>query len=78
MMHKVLVTGGFGYLGGRLAQFLDSQGGYEILLGSRWRPKLPDRLLKGKTVQTVWDSPKDRNHEKVNFPLRFLCKLVKM
>ena len=36
MMHKVLVTGGFGYLGGRLAQFLDSQEGYEILLGSRW------------------------------------------
>ena len=59
MMHKVLVTGGFGYLGGRLAQFLDSQEGYEILLGSRWRPKLPGRLLKGKTVQTVWDSPKD-------------------
>jgi UDP-glucose 4-epimerase len=59
MMHKVLVTGGFGYIGGRLAQFLASQKSYEILLGSRWRSKLPAKLPKGKIVQTVWDSPKD-------------------
>lgn len=32
---KVLITGGSGYLGGRLCEFLDSQGCYQLLSGSR-------------------------------------------
>ncbi len=54
---KLLITGGFGYLGGRLAQFLASQAGYEILLGSRQQAEPPPWLPQAKVVQTQWDSP---------------------
>ena len=57
MMRKVLITGGCGYLGGRLAQFLASQEGYEILLGSRRQTQSPSWLPKAKVVETQWDSP---------------------
>lgn len=57
MMRKVLITGGFGYLGGRLAQFLASQEGYEILLGSRRQTQSPSWLPQAKVAQTCWDSP---------------------
>ena len=45
MMRKVLITGGLGYLGGRLAQFLASQESYEILLGSRWQTQAPSPAI---------------------------------
>ena len=54
---KVLITGGFGYLGGRLAQFLASQAGYELILGSRKQTKSPLWLPQAKVVQTQWNSP---------------------
>lgn len=54
---RVLVTGGFGYLGGRLAQFLASQPGYEIVLGSRGANEPPSWLPHAKGVQTLWNSP---------------------
>jgi UDP-glucose 4-epimerase len=57
MMRKVLITGGFGYLGGRLAQYLASQEGYEILLGSRRQTQPPSWLPQSKVVQTCWDPP---------------------
>ncbi len=53
---RVLVTGGFGYLGGRLAQYLVSQTGDEILLGSRQQTEPPQWLPQAKVVQTRWDS----------------------
>ena len=53
---RVLVTGGFGYLGGRLTQFLASLNGFEVILGSRQLHESPDWLPKVKTVQTQWDS----------------------
>ena len=53
---RVLITGGFGYLGGRLAQFLVSQTCDEIVLGSRQQTKPPQWLPKVKVVQTRWDS----------------------
>ncbi len=53
---RVLITGGFGYLGGRLAQFLVSQTGDEILLGSRQQTEPPQWLPQAKVVQTRWDS----------------------
>ena len=59
MMHRILVAGGFGYLGGRLAQFLASQEGYEILLGSRRQSHPPPWLPQAKVVETRWDSPQD-------------------
>ncbi len=57
MMRKVLITGGCGYLGGRLAQYLASQEGYEILLGSRRQTQPPSWLPQAKVVETQWDSP---------------------
>ena len=54
---RVLVTGGLGYLGGRVAQFLASQPGYEILLGSRSALEAPPWLPQAKGVQTNWNSP---------------------
>jgi len=53
---KVLITGGFGYVGGRLAEFLTSRGGYEILLGSRRQAEAPAWLPRAKAVQALWDS----------------------
>ena len=53
---RVLITGGFGYLGGRFAQFLVSQTGDEILLGSRQQNEPPKWLPKAKVVQTQWSS----------------------
>jgi UDP-glucose 4-epimerase len=54
---RVLITGAFGYLGGRLAQYLASQAGNEILLGSRRQTESPSWLPQAKVVQTRWESP---------------------
>lgn len=59
MTRKILVTGGFGYLGGRLAQFLVSQEGCEVLLGTRRQTQSPSWLPQAKVVQTFWDSPQE-------------------
>jgi UDP-glucose 4-epimerase len=57
MMQKILVTGGFGYLGGRLARYLASQKDYEILLGSRRQNQPPSWLPQAKVVRTQWGLP---------------------
>lgn len=43
-------------MGGRLAQFLLSQPGDEIILGSRKRAEAPYWLPHAKVIQTQWDS----------------------
>ena len=55
---RVLITGGFGYLGGRLGKFLVSFSEYKVILGSRkniepscWPPQV-------RAVQTIWSSDK--------------------
>jgi UDP-glucose 4-epimerase len=53
---KLLITGGFGYLGGRLAQFIALQGNHEVLLGSRQQSEPPPWLPQAKVVQTRWNS----------------------
>lgn len=53
---KVLITGGFGYLGGRLSQFLAQQKNCEISLGSRLQNQPPTWLPQANVVQTKWDS----------------------
>ncbi len=53
---RVLITGGFGYLGGRLAQFLASQTAYEIFLGSRQQMEPPEWCPQAKVFQTQWGS----------------------
>lgn len=52
----MLITGAFGYLGGRLAQFLASQPGNEILLGSRQQTEPPPWLPQATVAQTRWES----------------------
>jgi len=55
----VLITGGFGYLGGRLAQFLTTHEGHEIVLGTRQLVESPPWLPQAKVAQTQWDSPEE-------------------
>jgi UDP-glucose 4-epimerase len=56
MMRRVLIPGGFGYLGGRLAQFLASYENYEILLGTSRQLTPPLWLPNASVVRTPWDS----------------------
>ena len=56
---NVLITGGFGYLGGRLAQFFASQSDYKVFLGSRQHRESPTWLPKVNVVQMVWNSKEE-------------------
>lgn len=51
---RVLISGGFGFVGGRVAKYLQ-QAGYEIILGSRNAISSPDWLPKVKVVKTNWN-----------------------
>jgi UDP-glucose 4-epimerase len=53
---RILITGGFGYLGGRLAQALEGKAGNEIRLGSRSKREPPEWLSNAEPVRTQWDS----------------------
>lgn len=55
-LNNILITGGFGYLGGRVAQFIDSHGGYEIVLGSRSQLQSAKWLPGVRVAQTKWNS----------------------
>jgi UDP-glucose 4-epimerase len=50
---RILVTGGFGYLGGRIAQSLSSEG-HKIVLGSRKKQHSPRWLPDAEVVQIEW------------------------
>lgn len=54
---RILITGGFGYIGGRLAQHFASRGGYDIVLGSRNCKEVPAWLPQANVVNIPWDSP---------------------
>lgn len=53
---KVLVPGGFGFVGGRLAQHLAHHGANQILLGTRRLRPAPDWLPEARVVQMHWAS----------------------
>lgn len=53
---RVLITGGFGYIGGRLAQYLLFQTNNEIFLGTRQQTTSAGWVPEAKVVQTIWDS----------------------
>lgn len=53
---NILITGGFGYLGGRLARELCNQPGHEILLGSRRMHESPAWAPSARVVQILWHS----------------------
>jgi UDP-glucose 4-epimerase len=51
---RVLITGGFGYIGGRLAGHLQNAG-HQIILGSRGSRSSPAWLPKAEVVRTDWN-----------------------
>jgi len=52
---RVLVAGGFGFAGGRLAQHM-YRAGYRVILGSRKANEPPDWLPQAEVVQLDWNS----------------------
>ena len=50
---KFLITGGFGYVGGRLARHLASSG-HEVFIGSRTFQSKPSWLVKGSIIVMDW------------------------
>jgi UDP-glucose 4-epimerase len=50
---RILITGGYGYVGGRLAQHLYHQG-HEVILGSRTSYQIPNWLPKASNVLIDW------------------------
>jgi len=49
---KILITGGLGYVGGRLASFLNEKGDHEVFLSTRNRNKnLPDWVQESNVLQ---------------------------
>ncbi len=50
---RILITGGYGYVGGRLAQHLFTQG-YEVILGSRDSYQVTKWLPEAKNVLIHW------------------------
>ena len=55
MTQRMLITGGFGYIGGRLAQELAVQPDVETLLGTRTAQAPPDWLHNASVAITCWD-----------------------
>lgn len=51
---RVLITGGFGYLGGRIAQRLANQD-YQVVLGSRKEQIVPEWLPEAGVIQLNWN-----------------------
>ena len=55
---RVLITGGFGFIGGRLGQAL-YQSGHQVVLGSRTVINPPDWLPYAEVVKTDWNDSCD-------------------
>lgn len=58
---RILITGGFGYIGGRLAQFLQQSGNHTIILGTRDRKVKPEWLPNSDIVKIDWHSSDSLN-----------------
>lgn len=54
--NRILITGGFGFIGGRLAQYLSAGSDIEVLIASRENRDIPDWLNKGKVLRIDWNS----------------------
>ena len=50
---RILITGGFGFIGGRLAKYLSSAG-HQVVLGSRNETHIPNWLPEAEVVQIEW------------------------
>lgn len=53
-MRKILITGGFGYIGGRIAQAIQSSDEFQAILGSRVRREKPHWLPQASVIDTPW------------------------
>jgi UDP-glucose 4-epimerase len=53
---KILITGGLGYIGGRLAHHLSSLNKYDIILATRNGAYAPDWLSNAEVVNSKWES----------------------
>ena len=53
-MSSYLVTGGFGFFGGRMAIYLHGAG-HRVVLGSRSRRPCPEWLPSAEVRQTFWE-----------------------
>jgi UDP-glucose 4-epimerase len=51
---KVLLTGGVGYVGGRLAAFLAGSAAHEVVLGTRTPQRVPAWAAAHRVVETDW------------------------
>lgn len=58
---RILITGGFGFVGGRLAVHL-AQAGHQIVLGSRNSTPPPAWLPQAEVVQIEWDDGRALEH----------------
>ena len=55
MTLRILIAGGFGFIGGRLAIHLE-QAGHQIILGTRRSISSPSWMPQAEVVQMVWDN----------------------
>jgi UDP-glucose 4-epimerase len=58
---RILITGGFGYIGGRLGQFLEGKG-HQVILGTREDLPAPFWLPNAETAQIRWNELKSLEH----------------
>ena len=52
---RILITGAFGYLGGRISSFFSSISEYEITLASSRVVKIPDASKNLKVIRINWN-----------------------
>ena len=58
---NILITGGFGYIGGRLAKAIVVNTEHRVILGSRESKSVPNGLNGATSVVIQWDSPESLN-----------------
>ena len=58
---NLLITGSFGYLGGRVTHYLAGQPQYSLLLGSRTKREVFHWCNQAETIEINWDSDASLN-----------------
>ena len=66
---RILITGAFGYLGGRISSFFSSIPEYEIILASTRAVKIPYSSKNIKVVQINWNDEKSISNACTNIDI---------